>query len=506
MNGMSRPIGRRSLLALLGALTGFVDRDPSIDADSDVDESRPTIASSDYDSIQAALNATGDGHLYVDETTTEEGITLTDDHDGVTIEWLGETWIEQPADPSALGVFVSDSDFESPIDVEFVRFRVRNPHLNDADILDQGTDGFDPNYDRRSALEWRHDSVGPRSLVVRGGHVHHLNGYGLNVRNATERVIVSGLRSEYTAQDGITVSGDGGPDVTIENVVCDYNGRHNVCFLDEIETITCTGVGKRPYVSGIFLEGLTNETDVSLDVEIRDAVRAAEGNHRRILDWSDFNDATLRGRVKAVDPQNCQETALTGDLDDFTLVIERTDGERGTGFTGADGEDGAPAVHVQSSTSTATILVRDEGGYTPLDPAVRILESDQSEITVVTENPLAHSTEIVGTGGANVTVTSTNPWLGGDPGDEFETAHVWIRDELGHSDYRTLGNTIRFAGEDTSDHDRDDATKNTDYVAWFGERAAYNSIDGNAYGAYGKAPVLDDNGTNEDALFDPERD
>ncbi|TYL38900.1 hypothetical protein CV102_10355 [Natronococcus pandeyae] len=451
--------------------------------------------SNQYDSIQAAVDAAGDGHLYVDDTKEEDDIRIdTDENDGLVIEWLGDSWVEQPADPDE-DTHVFEVHGDSTYDLTLVNFRVRNPYNDDEDVFHQLHPDYDHNTDRRSAIELHREDPGPRTFRVLGGHVHHVNGYGVLAWNVNERAVIRDLTVQHTAQDGICVTGATAPDVTVSNCVCEDTGRHSFCFLDEIDTVRCSGVGRRPHTSGVYLEGLSDETDVFLETVIRGAVRAESGPHRRILEWTETGP-TVRGSLVGINPQNCQFTPLRATVEDFTLTITRDDGSEHVGFVGDVDEDGAvvdhqEAVRIQDVTDgSATIILEDEGGSHPTEPAITLDNCAGGRFQLNTSNVSGLPVRIDRTRSAIVDVTSNDPWAATDePFDDLEKTHVHVGSA---GPEPTAGNDVRFLGRSDTDGDR-----GADYALWLDAYSRANRVSGTAYDAYAHRSVLDEGSDNE---------
>jgi hypothetical protein len=219
----------------------------------------PVATSSEYGTIQAALDAAAGGLLLINDTKTEEGIAIGPEHSVTTIRCVGRHGIHQPANPTGGVAVIQSANADSTVeDVTFIDLRIFNPSLGDGDIDNEDT--IADQKTRTNGVEWRAPVVSNPTTPFRfefvRPHIDHVNGYG---------IALQGARDTYTVRDGnvTNVCYDGyyartyGSEVTITYDGCFAAdcGRHNF-------SMSGTAAGKRAYVSGVSMNAYTSGLDI----------------------------------------------------------------------------------------------------------------------------------------------------------------------------------------------------------------------------------------------------
>ena len=435
----------------------------------------PTVHSSQFETYQDALDSAGSGKLLIDDTKTEEGITISDANDGVVIEWVGDNWIEQPANPT-LGeaVLRAASDVAARPSVTFVRPQIRNPSLGDVDIGDEDTVAGG---DRTSAIEWFPPAAtspgDPGRITLYEPNLHHVNGYGVNFRNV-EAVNIVGGRSSWTAFDGFCFSGDGSAFGSIRDVEVEQNGRHGIAPLGGFDQFTTSGLIRDPYTSGWYTEN-SDGTDFYLNLEIRNPVRRTTGIHRRAIEGA---SGTLHGRAVVYNLQNCNNfgNRFDGELQDFTLVVKRDDAS-----VGNNNDVPAARVNVTGSNSSATFIVSDEGS-TGTAGAIHLITAYSGEWEIQAQGTPGPAAHIERSQKNRVVINSENPCQT----TTTDNHHVSI---TGISTELSVDNDVQIIARD--------ANGNAAYGVVGGANEDYNRLSGNVRGAYATA-ATDALSTNDD--------
>lgn len=291
------------------------------------------VRSSDYGTIQAALDEAAGEELLIDDTKTEEGIGLRPVHSDTTIRCVGGHGIRQPAS-STPGTPVIGRDKSigggNPVyDVTFVDLNISNPSVSDADIQNEDTL---PGGDRTDGFAWQSGS--PVSYAHRfefiRPHIHHVQGHGIGCSFTQDAFTVRDGYVHDVAFDAYYARSYGGPPgtdgpvVTYDGCYAADCGRHNFCVAGNAgeARFHVSGVGKRAYTAGIDVEDGYNAT---IDATIHESGRATSitGNNSDLHSgmYVANGSGPPTGRLKVINPHGCAVTLKAG-AKDLSVVVE----------------------------------------------------------------------------------------------------------------------------------------------------------------------------------------
>jgi len=429
----------------------------------------PVEMSSEYASIQAALDAAAGGTLFINDTKTEEDIRFDSQHNYTTIWFVGGNAIEQPASPSASAVMQGNNNSNEVVDVTIYDLEIYNPNLSDGDINNVDTTS--------GAFVWNTSDVttgAMRDWTFINPTVHHVQGDGIGARNPAGTLRVINPTVHDVGNDGVRArtpsTVNDGVEIIFENIDCRDVGRHATSISGDARAsnIRITGYGENTYLGIVDLEEGQN---VSLDVRGKNSnLKGGTGEASSGLNVG-ADSENVTGYFEVVNPGQ-KGAHIQNHVDDLTVVTRRTDGN-------AQNPQNQAAVEV-TNTASGTLNAEIYGGGSD-KAALAVVVPTNMDIDAHVEEAYAASYRCYRHNHAKVNLTSIDPAQGGASlAADFRT-HVHLS---GSASTQVENMTYHINAED--------ANGNAEHVV-VGDagNAASNLYLGSAAGAYTSATPLE---------------
>lgn len=367
----------------------------------------PITFSSQYSTYQQAIDAAGQGLLFIDDTKREENITLSlnTPNDGIDIIGLGDNWVEKPTNPTN-GVPTFNTN-GSVSNVRFVNIKIRNPDLGDGDIGNQSTIAGG---DQRDGIS--HSGGAAVNWEIISPTIHHIQGYGIRITLAEDTLTVRDGNIWRVAFDSYYARDDNGESARFIDCYSGWSGRHNYAIANNSsssneENVITGCYGEDAFTAGIDLEdaGRTH-----LEATIQNASRSNNsGSVNSGLNVS-ADSGPVSGTFKSVD-HNVQAADITGETEGLTIISERSANEANpNGVTpvvinGVGSErqhDITVKVIRGGNTSGAVSLTDVDGGHIEIigretqGATVSLVGVQKSVIHVVSKEPVQDSANVTG--------------------------------------------------------------------------------------------------------------
>jgi len=434
--------------------------------------SGPIIHLSAVADLQTAINDASGGTVKIDETVQEEGINIGESDDGLTLIWVGDNWVEQPADDQdGVSIFnINSSDPPSDCDITMMRPRIRNPNLADADIGNEGSLTQGDSTDAIAVSD-------VRRLTIMQPEIHHLNGFGLKGAKVHENLTVVGGEIFQTGWDGLYAGGTSGETddnvVRFDGIKTRNNGRHGVAIAgDPVEgNVHISGLIDSPYAAGVDLED-AGPTDLNVTV-----LNPSTGGGTGFIDSGckfSASSRSLSGRIRVENPNNTGFAGKSGQFEDLHIEVRGTPPDKSAAFL--------------KSAPQGSVSLRVVGGGKNAG-AIRFLDTKESvpgglSAKAVVQNAHGASVRWRNMAGSSLDLVSRDPVQAGSSNvDADEATHLMVAGNSGNNAIARF-NDIRVVAVDNdgnADHAITVGASNSDENK--------NRYHGNVINAYSDTPT-----------------